>query len=307
MHDSVLVHVGYIKTATTFLQNQVFSGEAGGLALAAGPHTRAQLVQNILLADDFSFDPEETREQLEQFAAPLRAQGKYPVWSEEMLLGNPPSPRYDGMQNARKLQQVYPQAKILITIRRQQSIVLSMYREYVLGGGTAPLRSFIGEVNSKSSFSAILREEFLYYDRAIIHYQKMFGEDNVLVLPLEWIKKDPQTYFKALSDFTGVDLDFKNADSEDHVGEKLFTMQIRRQMNRLLTVDPTRPRNSGFAKLLNKGFWHFNRLPGDAVSRCLQRKTAERIRVRYQDCFKQSNQMTMQLTRLPLGDLGYEI
>ncbi|MBY6190708.1 hypothetical protein KUV22_09805 [Microbulbifer agarilyticus] len=307
MHDPVLVHVGYIKTATTFLQNQVFSGNSGELALAAGPDTRAQLVKNILLANEYAFDSDQVREQLERFAKPIRAEGKLPVWSEEMLLGNPPSPRYDGLQNAIKIHKIYPNAKILITIRRQQSIALSMYREYVLGGGVASLRSFIGEAKQQSSFTSILREDFLHYDRAIDYYQTKFGKKNVLVLPLEWISKAPEKYFSALSEFTGRESEASSDFTRDHVSEKLFTLQVRRQANRLLSVDPTRPRNSGFAKFLNRIFWHFNRLPGDIVSHRLQAKFTEKIRERYQNCFKQSNQKTMRLTGLPLDQLGYEI
>ena len=36
MHGPVLLHVGYAKTATTFLQKRIFSGTNGDLELAAG-------------------------------------------------------------------------------------------------------------------------------------------------------------------------------------------------------------------------------------------------------------------------------
>ncbi len=106
--DPVLLHVGFIKTATTFLQQQVFTGSDGGLELAAGKRTRAQMVEEILLGDDYSFDAQAVRARLEIFASEVRSRGNLPVWSEEMLLGNPPSRRYDGFANARKLHQVYP-------------------------------------------------------------------------------------------------------------------------------------------------------------------------------------------------------
>lgn len=304
-HDPVLLHVGYIKTATTFLQNQVFAGPEEGLELAAGPQTRAQMVQEILLGDDYAFDADATRARLEALAAPVRARGNLPVWSEEMLLGNPPVRRYDGFANARKLKQAYPEAQVLITIRRQPAIALSIYREYVLGGGALPLRGVIGTGAEALSYTPVLRPEFLHFDRAIRHYIGLFGAEKVLVLPQEMLATDPQAYFGALSQFTGCAIAHDRPRAREHVGEGFSALALRRRSNRFIVKDPTRKGRQGLDHLTDRVI---RRLDGVLGRNARLRRTHEaQIAARYAGLFAQSNQQTAALTGLPLDALGYEL
>ncbi len=303
-HDPVLLHVGYIKTATTFLQNQVFAGPDEGLELAAGPQTRAQMVQEILLGDDYAFDAEATRTRLEALAADVRARGNLPVWSEEMLLGNPPARRYDGFANARKLQMVYPNAKVLITIRRQPAIALSIYREYVLGGGALPLRGVIGSGDEALSYTPILRPEFLFFDRAIRHYVGLFGAENLLVLPQEMLSADPAAYFAALSQFTGCTIAPDRPRAREHVGEGFSALALRRLSNRFIVKDPTRRGRQGIDHLTDRVIRKLDGVLGRNAKR--RRAHEAQIAARYAGLFAQSNRATADLTGLALDALGYE-
>lgn len=307
VHEPVLIHVGFVKTATTFLQRKVFSGTNGELELAAGAETRAQTVQNILLADDYTFDPAGTRARMEAIAAPVRARGKLPVWSEEMLLGNPPSGRYDGFSNARKAKAAYPDARVLITIRRQQSIALSMYREYVLGGGALPIRCFIGTGDEPISHTPILRPEFLCFDRAIGHYRELFGPERVLVLPQEMLADDPPRYLAALSEFTGRPIMSDLQPGREHVGEGYPALVLRRAFNRLTVLDPTRPGRRGLAAVTNRIVRLFNRLTPAALNAALLRRYERTVEARYPGLFADSNRETAAMTGLPLADYGYDL
>lgn len=306
-NEPVLLHVGYIKTATTFLQNQVFAGPGEGLELAVGKETRGHLVQEILLADDYDFDGAAARAWLESLAAPVRARGNLPVWSEEMLLGNPPSRRYDGFANARKLQATYPQARVLITIRKQQAIALSIYREYVLGGGALPLAGVIGTGQEARSYTPVLRPDFLHFDRAIRHYMRLFGAENVLVLPQEMLKADPEGYFGALSRFTGCEIAHDAPRANEHVGESFSTLRLRRLTNRFIVKDPTCRGRQGFDALSDRALRRYDRAISPRSDDRLRQGFQAQIEARYRGVFAGSNRRTAELTGLRLGDLGFDV
>lgn len=302
-----IIHIGYIKTATTFLQEVVLSGSCGDIELAAGDLTRALLVENIILADDYDFDPSKTRSRLEDFASKVRLRESVPVWSEEMLLGNPPSPRYDGYSNARKLHAVYPDAKILITIRRQESIALSMYREYVLGGGRSNIKSFIGTGDEKLSFSPLLRPEFLYYDRAIYHYIDLFGKENVLVLAQEMISEDIGEFENRLSEFCSTEIHINANLGKIHVSDGAITTELRRRLNRLIVRNPSRPGNYGFKLFCDRLLRISNRTAPRILDEKFDALHKNFISDRYQAIYRESNQNTANISGLELANYGYQI
>lgn len=306
-HPPVLLHVGYIKTGTTFLQDSILSQPGSGLALAAGSATRAHTVQNILLADDYQFDATALRAHLEDLAAPIRASGRLPVWSEETLLGNPPTARYDGFSNARKAKAIYPEAKVLITIRRQQEIALSMYREYLRGKGTLPLQSFIGTGQEALAFVPLLRPEFLFYDRAVRHYQELFGADHVLVLPQELLAQDPAAYVAWLAAFTGQDVPSAKAMKPANVAEGDVALGLRRVMNRLIVNDYTSPGRQGIARLSDLAIRGINKFTPRRMNAIHAQRARAMVAARYRGLFVASNRATADLTGLNLGEFGYDI
>lgn len=305
--NAVLLHVGYIKTATTFLQNQLFSGPAEGLELGGGDQTRSLMVQHFLLSDDYTFDPIGTRAALEQISQPVRARGNIPVWSEEMLLGNPPTRTYNGWRTAQKLHQTFPQAKVLITIRRQQTIAFSMYREYILGGGTLPLRSFIGTGQEPDGFSPILVPDFLQYDRAVAHFHTLFGAGNVCVLPQELLFSDPHQYFERLAEFTDCPIELDRPRPPQHVSESAAMLGIRRHANRLIVNDPLTPMPSTLKRVVNSGLRRLARVIPDRASERTKSQLKAVIAEHYETVFDASNARLEHMTGLDLAALGYAV
>lgn len=244
---------------------------------------------------------------MENLASAVRRRGRLPVWSEEMLLGNPPSRRYDGFTNARKAHAVFPEAKVLVTIRRQQSIALSMYKEYILGGGVLPIQKFIGSGREPISHTPVLRPEFLFFDRAIRHYQNLFGKEHVLVLPLEMLSKDPSRYINLLSNFTGQKISSNINLSRVHVGESYATLALRRKLNRLIMKDPTQPGRSGLDAVLDRLIRTSSRLTPNSWGARFGRSLEREIEARYAGTFTVSNQRLINLVDLDLSDYGYDV
>jgi hypothetical protein len=303
-----LVHVGYIKTGTTYLQERVWNVDGNVLSLAAGNRTRAVLTDAIIVCDDYTFDPAATRKRLEKEAEPVRARGQVPVWSEETILGNPPSRSYEGAAKAARLHQVFPDAQVLITIRRQQDIILSMYGEYLLGGGRLPFRSFIGDGNEPISYTPILRPEFLRFHHAIAHYQGLFGVSNVLVLPLELMSQDPGDYFGRMAAFCGIEAPIVSTKGRAHVGQRKASLELRRRLNRFVNVDPTRPgaHHGGLLRWIDVAMRRLDGLLPSNLDRRVEDDLNAQIAARYRESFSESNRLTARLVNLDLAAFGYD-
>jgi hypothetical protein len=72
-----LLHVGYVKTATSFLQTSVFNNPDLGFGLAAGTENRPLLIQNTVLAPHFEPLPEEAAAQFRAHEACLSGPKKH--------------------------------------------------------------------------------------------------------------------------------------------------------------------------------------------------------------------------------------
>lgn len=302
----VIFHVGYIKTATTFLQETVFSGQFGDLELAAQKNTRSELVHNFITSDNYTFNSDKTRKYLDSISSLVRNSGKTPVWSEEMLLGNPPSSIYDGFCVAKKIKAVYPEAKILITIREQKSIALSIYKEYVLGGGRLSIKKFIGPRSELKSFKPILRREFLLYDLAIKNYIDLFGRDNVLVLPQEMLFLEQSNYMDSLRRFTASNITHNVPRMRRHVSEGYSALNLRRYLNRLIVKDPNRPGRYGFDMISDKFIRLFDKLSIKTLEEHADKLYRDFISEIYCSYYIESNLKTCDLIGIDLGRYGYE-
>lgn len=179
----MLLHIGYHKTATTWMQQRFFLPKYGFRQLAS----HAEISQLIVAPHGLYFDPGAMRTLIDARRADLQPD-EVPMLSSEILSGNPLFGGLGSDVNAHRLAQIFPQAKILISIRAQPRILTSVYMQYVLRGGTmSPERFFEGtEVPGYTGF----RAEHFEYDRLTALYQSLFGAENVYLLTQESLKTD---------------------------------------------------------------------------------------------------------------------
>jgi len=296
-----------MKTASTYLQANVFSNPAGGFAVPLSGAGRAFLVEQIILSDGFSFHGETVRGKFEEAAQTVTDRGLIPVWSDEGLLGDPVARRYDAYSNAIRVKEALPDAHVLITIREQTAMALSMYVEYIHQAGLADLTQFIGTGNELLSFSPFLRSDFLMFDRAVKYYQSLFGEDRVLVLPQELLALDRAAYFQLLSDFTGKEIDLTSVSSKRvHKSMGATANQMRRIVNRLKTPRVLSSSPSTWEKGLEKGLRMIDRSIPSSIDNLVLRPITRQIEDRYRGQFVDSNRRLSEMTGLDLQQLGYE-
>ncbi|MEM9369945.1 MAG: hypothetical protein AAGA26_02180 [Pseudomonadota bacterium] len=302
-----IFHIGYIKTGTTFLQNQVFSRSELGLGLAGGEESRATLINELVLKDGYDFDPSAAGCRLAALEEPSRALGLVPIWSDETLLGNVIERRYDGQTSAARLLALPGPKKVLITIREQRSFALSAYREYIKQGGRNTLDQFIGTGREPASFTPILRTDFLCYDRAINFYRAALGKDGVLVLPSELLSRAPETFAWHLGAFLERDLSDLPVERTENKGRAALTLPVARRLNALTLVNPLSPKPTLSRRIARKLVVWMDRFTPAALNSPVEQRYRHQISQRYSGVFLSSNAVTQDATPVPLADLGYEI
>jgi hypothetical protein len=192
-----IIHVGFAKTGTTWLQKNIFRGHPDIVWVLP-----ARFVHDELIGPDaFSFDPDKARRSLEARTAAGEGGAVLGI-SYERLAGNP---YYDGVCDggiiAERIKAAFPDGKIIIGVRNQVPMIESMYKEYIASGGTCRLRAYLDPPFDASRLPPRLCLDFLKYDRLIERYQSLFGRDRVHVHAYEDFARDKRAFLEALYAF----------------------------------------------------------------------------------------------------------
>lgn len=302
-----LLHLGYVKTASTFLQFHVFSSHRHGFAEPV-EKSRAVITDRLVIPNTYTFDPEAERQRFEDMNSGVEAP-LVPVWSEEVLLGDPFQRRYDGAVLADRLRAVMPEGRVFICIREQKKMALSVYREHVKLGGVQPLRDVIGTGREEISYTPILRPDFMMFSQAIAYYQDLFGKENVLVLPQEMLRADGDGFLRRLQGFAGVseEADSRLPEAEANTGRSAGSLDITRTLNRFRTRSPLTFPDA----FTDRAVARLSQLSSQAIPSSRHEKSEaelkEAIRTRYEGVYAEDNARTAELTGLDLKSYGYEV
>ena len=297
-----LVHVGYPKTASTWLQNQLFSCAGNGFR-AVPP---LEILEYLVFRDGVTFDRTAALDSFAPHLADAESQGLLPVLSNEVLVGDQTQGgRYWGAMVADRLHEVFPDARILMIVREQASMLVSSYRQYVRVGGSSTMTEF---VQRQPGFDAVCRLDFFEYDQIIGYYQELFGPSNVLVLPYELLRQDRQEFIQRVLGLVGMEGGVQADARVAYHGWGGATIEIRRRLNRILDPwtycdGPEPPKSWRAGDKASRKLERF--LPGamqQRSERSLQAMAAEVVRGRY----AVSNRRTAKLIGFDLAALGYD-
>ncbi len=199
MSKRLLLHIGYHKTATSWMQQRLFVPDHGYTQIARHP----EVWDHIVRPHGLLFDPVPIRDVI---ARGLKAvpEGLVPVISSEILSGHPFFGGIGSDVYARRLREIAPDARILISIRAQMRILTSVYMQYLMRGGTIrPEVFFAGD--PELGFHGFRAEHFEYH-RLVGLYQELFGAENVHVVTQESIAQDMDGATWGLARFAGNDM-----------------------------------------------------------------------------------------------------
>lgn len=232
-------HVGLHKTASTWLQKQIFSKLDG-----INYFDHDFIYDNIILPTH------------EEFQGIIRCQQfgiceEVNIFSTERLSGNPHSGYYDNYLLAQRIKVISNNAKIVLILREQKSMIVSCYKQYVKSGGSCRLEEYVFSPNEGRT--PLFSIKSLEYDVLVKRYFDMFGSDNVLVLPFELLKFDGKRFLSLLSDFIGIDFSsVENIDAKQNIALNDFQISAIRSLNVLGGDTSLNPHQTRLYILANK-------------------------------------------------------
>lgn len=302
-----IFHIGYHKTATTWFQKSVWPA-----AVTHDYVPRADARSAFLDDPGFHFDPERA-------SALLNAEARErPIAvCEENLSGYIHNGGLHGMiapEVARRIAQLFPQAAIVLFIRRQPDMLRATYAQYVSGGGThGPERYFFPHAHSQGALRYPYKAPgfslaHFEYDRLIGFYDKIFGRENVHVYLFEDIHADSAGLLRRMEADLGLAFDHeaishgKRNASLGWAG--LLAMRCVNLFTRQSVVDKT--------VVLNVPGWQAVRHAAKAiVARTPYLRSTgrdvlgRRLTARISEHYGPSNQRLAELRALPLEKNGY--
>lgn len=187
----VLLHVGYPKAASSFLQDWFYRHPQ----LVYHHHSVAGVPGTVELHD--------------LARSPGADQLRWLVTTDEDLAfwKGPIDPigsnlqTYDVKEHQRALCRIlvalHPTAKVLVVTRGFRSIMGSGYSQYLRVGGV------MGEAEWFSAYGSLMRH-FWDYDHLISLLHESFGRESVMVVPWELLRDDQQGFLRVITDALGI-------------------------------------------------------------------------------------------------------
>jgi hypothetical protein len=207
--NRLLVHIGYPKAASSWLQKHIFSGLDATFAPFGGPTPEGSVYAYTKAGSEILFDvPDKGYRTAGQFVSPfsfdaknrgdliqsqLATDGRVTCLSNEAWAGHPFSGGVLGPIFAARIHQCAPEAKILVVTRNQPEMILSSYFHYLVKRQMAcSLQEFMRPRKwiAESGFSPY----YFDYSALIAHYDALFGEANVICIPFEIVKVSPRRF-----------------------------------------------------------------------------------------------------------------
>lgn len=306
----MLIHIGYHKTGTSYLQRYLFFQDPPVDFVAPWTVISGEAIEHFVLTHPARFNAEAVRNAFDSKQRDKKSR-QVPVISHEDLCGVPMLARYYGFQVAERLHQTFPHARILITVREQKSALRSIYGQYIRQDGEWPIQTFLGTGNEPPGFSPICRLDHLEYDLLASHYARLFGDGQVLVLPYELLAKNPIEFQQYIHDFAGTGATAQAKFERELAGLGAYSLKLMRRLNKFIRQPPDWhgdwSRNPVLLrakiKLCNTvdsilpSSWHnpeHNRLTS-----FIEKRTA--------GYYKPSNNRLQELTKFDLKSYGYEM
>lgn len=202
----ILIHIGPHKSGTTWLQKRIFAKAKGVIY-----DPRVELSHNAFLIpriEDFS--AEEARHIFAPILAQARKEKKPIVISDEALGGRPFGQRFLREVAAERIARTFPHAHILITTREQDSIILSMYSEYLRYGYSSSLHAFLCQETGNPNLLPLLDLCYYEWDRFLKIYETHFQTEKILMIPMEWGLKSEKNYLMSIESFLGAPLEISS-------------------------------------------------------------------------------------------------
>ena len=303
-NPKTLIHIGYHKTATTWLQRNLWNSIKHGFI---NPLSIEDLREHLTFKHALDYDPVKFREFYES-----KIPGNpeiVPVISRERLSGSPSTGGHDTKDMADRLYAAFPDAKILIVIREQIDMIASSYFQYLKAGGACSLEDYMSPPK-KALALPLFELGYFDYSKLINYYRNLFGKENVLVLLYEEFRDKPESFCSKIYKFLGLKENLDDLNFQKIVNKKLslvFAFFIR-HLNKFFTKTRHNPIAIEF-NLIKKIFtslsYFIDRFIPEGVHKKLEKNFRDKIRKKAGDLYVKGNKELKENLGLDLESYGY--
>jgi hypothetical protein len=228
----IVLHVGLHKTATTFLQDRVFP-ELPGVAFVHPLHYPQpsdgpieQFMLEVFFRNAACIDLDRHRAAIHEWLA--RVEQPTVLISSEAIVGWPIENHSNLANNSELLHSMFPNARVILVVRRQDKWVESAYAQLLKAGFSTSIDRYVNWNSRTRRFDPYnvglyhgpnldARDlDWAAFDR---HYRARFGEQAVLTLPFELFVDDAPSFLYELYAFLGIE-DGPRPDTRERVNER---------------------------------------------------------------------------------------
>ncbi|MCH2161500.1 MAG: hypothetical protein MK085_06460 [Phycisphaerales bacterium] len=274
-----LIHIGLHRTGSTWLQKVIFNGEDGRPVLAVP--NRIELNERLVVPRNEDFDAKDVREWIEEKFASFRASNRPLILSNERFSGNPHSGWFDTDRILDRLAEVLAGARILLVVREQKSLIRSLWLQYIRIGGTASLQQYLSGHEEGDYRAPVFDASFLRFHNLVASLDARFGQEKVLVLPFELLKKDAGDFLSRIQKFGEFTLQPPADLRPEYAAPRQLTASLARWVNIFMnrsTLNRGAPLPSAIGSRLGMTFaGGLGRLAGRPIENRLRRRSMARI------------------------------
>ena len=222
----VFIHVGFPKTGTTYLQREIFPSLNEVYYINHKNDFFNNNIRILPIVNPIIKSFNEIRNNINNYFATIDQDKILISW--ESLIGEAALSFFNNYYITEFIYRLFPNAKIILTIRKQDDFVESLYKQLIKEGFSAPINKFLNYKNDKfNNYLPIYYHDvnidiktinYLYYYN---NYKKVFGANNVLVLPYELLKYNKNDFLKRLCFF--FDINSFNSDNKNLIVHRSYS------------------------------------------------------------------------------------
>lgn len=221
----LFVHIGLHKTATTYLQVDVFPRLRGINYIDGNDPALLPWKRRMYMQDPLIFDVDQARDEIVD-----RMKGVRSLLSTEALSGSPMGQYLNRDIILQKLKAMFPNAKIILGLRAQQDIIWSLYKNYVRKGGTCRLDQMLDPYGTSLGRDFIDLDSFRY-GPYLDRISSLFGRENLHVLLFEDLTLDRDRLMGEFLEFLGAELEAGAPEEKRAVGIGDDAVPVIRALN----------------------------------------------------------------------------